>query len=88
MMRNPFSQAAQELIEKRNEWYRLMHARAWVLEYYDPKDIKLEASTRNTGASVSYHEAMSVMVQAMALTKPSKANMLAWIDARLEELTQ
>lgn len=86
-MSNPFSQPALDLINKRDAWDRLTRARAWVLEYYDPKGIKLEASSTNATAC-GYHEAMSVMVQAMALTKPSKANMLAWIDARLEELMQ
>lgn len=87
-MSNPFSQAAQELIEKRNEWDWLTRARAWVLEYYDPMDIKLQASASNAAACVGYNETMSVTERAMALTKPSKANMLAWIDARLEELGQ
>lgn len=87
-MSNPFFQPALDLINKRDAWDRLTRARAWVLEYYDPKGIKLEASSTNAPACGGYHEAMSLMVQAMALTKPSKANMLAWIDARLEELTQ
>mgnify|MGYP001765704689 CR=1 FL=1 len=87
-MTNPFFQPALDLVQKRDAWDRLTRARGWVLEYYDPRSIKLEASTNNAAGCGGYHEAMSIMVQAMSLTKPSKENMLAWIDARLKELRQ